>query len=289
MQMIENGKLHVMINETGAQLWSIRGKTEYLWQGDPTIWAGRSPTIFPYVARLNGGKYTVDGELYRLPNHGFGSYLPYAVVEHDATSVVLELMASKLTHALYPWDFAFRVRYALAGNRLNITFVVENTGDRTMFFGLGGHPGFNVPLEAGLEFEDYALQFETPCAPEKIRFTDDCIITGDTELYPLENGTTIHLTHNLFDHDAIVLQGTAKAVTLQSTKGSRGVRVSFPQMPYFGFWHMPHVAAPYVCIEPWSSLPAKKGQITEFVNHPDLISLPSGQTYRNSWSIEIFE
>ena len=28
-----------------------------------------------------------------------------------------------------------------------------------MYFGLGGHPGFNVPLEAGLSFEDYCLEF----------------------------------------------------------------------------------------------------------------------------------
>ena len=31
-----------------------------------------------------------------------------------------------------------------------------------MYFGVGGHPGFAVPLEKGLAFEDYCLQFEAP-------------------------------------------------------------------------------------------------------------------------------
>ena len=28
-----------------------------------------------------------------------------------------------------------------------------------MYFGIGGHPAFNVPLESSLTFEDYYLSF----------------------------------------------------------------------------------------------------------------------------------
>ncbi|MFH1512303.1 MAG: aldose 1-epimerase family protein [Bacillota bacterium] len=287
MQTIENGKLTVTVNEAGAELWSIRGETEYLWQGDPRYWAGRAPTIFPFVARLNDGKYTARGELYRLPIHGFGWCSQYTVMEKRKNAVTLELADGKLTRALYPWPFTFRVRYALDGNRLGVTCGVENTGNETMYFGLGGHPGFNVPLEDGLAFTDYALRFDTPCAPKRVSFTPDCFVTGGSEPYPLENGDTLRLRHDLFDHDAIVFRDMAKAVTLLSDKSRRGVRVSYPQMPYLGVWHMPRTDAPYVCVEPWSSLPAKKGEITEFAGNPDLIALPAGESYQNDWSIDI--
>ena len=46
-----------------------------------------------------------------------------------------------------------------------------------MYFALGGHPGINVPLEDGLRFEDYALDFGA-CAPQRVEFTPDCFVTG---------------------------------------------------------------------------------------------------------------
>ena len=76
----------------------------------------------------------------------------------------------------------------------------------------------------------------------------------------LSDGGKLPLAHNLFDQDAIVLTDMAKAVTLCSEKGTRSVRVSYPQMNFLGIWHMPFTDAPYVCIEPWSALPSRKGQ-----------------------------
>ena len=48
-----------------------------------------------------------------------------------------------------------------------------------MYFGLGGHPGFNVPLEAGLSLEDYCLEFSEKANPSRVLFTDDCYRTGE--------------------------------------------------------------------------------------------------------------
>ena len=286
---IANDALSVTVNELGAELWSVRGETEYLWQGDPKVWAGRSPTIFPFVARLYQGKYSVNGEPYRLPIHGFAGHLPFMAAEKRQNALTLTIRDRKLTRALYPWPFIFSVRYALSGRRLDIAYIVENTGTETMFFGLGGHPGFNVPLDEKLCFTDYELRFSAPCMPERVEFTRDCFLTGRAEPYPLANGDTLRLRHDLFINDAVVLRGMSDTVALRSDKGRRGVRVSYPRMPYLGVWHMPNTDAPYVCIEPWSSLPAADGEITEFVNHPNLLSLPPGGTYENDWSIEILE
>ena len=73
--------------------------------------------------------------------------------------------------------------------------------------------------------------------------------------------------------------------TLEEPESTHSVTVSYPDMPYLGIWHWPKKDAPYVCIEPWTSLPAKRGEITVFERQQDLIALEPGEVYRNSWSI----
>jgi len=78
-----------------------------------------------------------------------------------------------------------------------------------------------------------------------------------------------------------------KQVTLCSDKDSRKVRVTYPDMDYLGIWHRPKSDAPYICIEPWSSLPSRKNVVEEFSTQDNLISLAAGKIYTNIWSIEI--
>lgn len=74
---IKNAFMTVTVSEKGAELQSILGAdgTEYLWQGDPAYWNDRALNIFPYVARLNEGKYYLDGALHHMDIHGIAPYL----------------------------------------------------------------------------------------------------------------------------------------------------------------------------------------------------------------------
>ena len=286
---IGNDWLTVSANSLGAQLWSIRSGdgTEYLWQGDPAYWSDRALTIFPYVARLWQGQYVLDGETHRMPIHGFAPESEFALAEKTDTRMVLVLESNEETYAQYPRYFVFRVVYALEGNALSVAYEVENRDARTMYFGLGGHPGFNVPLEKGLRFEDYRLRFGAACAPVRVGFSADCFVNGEDAPFPLEDGTALPLAHSLFDDDAIVLRDMAREVTLEAPGRLRSVTVAFPDMPYLGIWHWPKKDAPYVCIEPWRSLPARRGETAVLERQEDLVSLAPGQTYVNRWSIII--
>lgn len=287
--IIRNEALAVTVSERGAQLRSILGAggTEYLWQGDPKYWSGRDLTLFPFVARLTGGSYSLDGRSYRLPIHGFAPRRDFTAVENSGTRLVMELPSDAETRAQYPREFTLRVIYGLSGGVLGVTYEVVNRDNRTMLFGLGGHPGFNVPLTKGLRFEDYRLRFPADCRPVRVGFTPDCFVSGEDTPWPLEDGGSIPLSHSLFDDDAIVLRDTCREVTLESPLDGRSVTVAFPQMPYLGLWHMPKTDAPYVCIEPWLSLPASAGAITVFENRSDLARVEPGETYRNQWSIAV--
>lgn len=286
---IKNEFMTVSAAEKGAELQSILSTdgTEYLWQGDPAYWPDRALNIFPYVARLTEGSYYLDGKLHHMDIHGIAPYRNFRLIRLEERRMVLELHSDGETRAQYPRDFAFRIIYELSGDTLAVIYEVENRDDKTMYFGLGGHPGFRVPLVEGKHFEDYRLRFGADCQPERVGFNEACFVTGQTEPFPLEDGRTILLRHELFDNDAIVLAGVDHQVTLQAEGDSHFVTVTYPQMDYLGLWHWPKTDAPYICIEPWCSLPSMANRIAVFEEQKDLIQLESGKTYRNRWTIRI--
>ncbi len=284
---IKDESLQVTVSDRGAELQSIQAAdgTEYLWQGDPDFWEEKAPNIFPYVARLTQGTYLLDGEPYNMQIHGLVKYRTLRPEAQSEQSITFRLDSDEQTREQYPFAFVYRITYSLSGSSLDITASVENPGNKRMFFGLGGHPGFRVPLEDDLTFEDYYLEFESVSRPSLIGFTDSCFVNGKDTEYPLEGGKRIPLRHSLFDRDALVLKNMPKCVKLASEKGSRSVMLRYPDFPYLGLWHKPKAEAPYVCIEPWTSLPSRDGIVEDLACQSDLIGLDAGKVYRNSWQI----
>lgn len=288
--MIQNDQLCLTVSTLGAQMMSLRSADgiEYLWQGDPAYWSDRAPTLFPFIGRLTNNSYRYRGKTYPMEIHGFAAKSEFSPVEQGCDYLVLELRSTIVTIARYPFDFTLRIIYALNRNKVEIAYQVQNQGDRHMPFGIGGHPGFNVPLLPDEEFTDYELEFTTPCQPDRVGFTPKVYLSGQDEPYPLENDRKIALRHDLFDEDAVILKNMGREVTLRSRKSHHGVCVSYPDMPYLGIWHWPKTDAPYVCIEPWSSLPSRQDVVEEFSCKSDLIQLAPKKTYETVWSITAF-
>ena len=286
---ISSNFLRVTAASHAAELQSICGidGTEYLWQGDPAYWSERAPTLFPYIARLNQGSYYLDGQLYRMSIHGLAPYTDFSCTEHSDDTLILTMADTPDTLKQFPRRFLFSVRYHVSGNRLEVTYLVENRDERPMYFGVGGHPGFRVPLRAGLSFTDYRLRFSAPCRPKRVLFSDELLATGEETSYSLPDGQLLPLSHELFHEDAIVLRDMCREITLESEKDTHSVTVTFPDMPFLGLWHMPDTDAAYVCIEPWSSLPSRQQQITDLAAQPDLILLPPQRRYTNRWTITV--
>jgi len=285
---IANDCLIVDVSSVGAELQSVRSVSgqEYLWQGNPGIWSGRAPNLFPFVARLHDGVYTLDGIQYEMKIHGFVKSMELTCIEHEENLMVFELLANDETLEQYPRLFRFLVKYELKGNKLEISYIVDNLDSKMMYFGLGGHPGFNIPIDPENRFEDYSVVFSEPSEPKRVIFSDR-IFVDHCEDYPLVNGTTLPLRHDLFDLDAIVLTEVPHSLRLESKNGGTSISVEFPGMNYVGFWHKPKTEAPYICVEPWVSLPGDEYKPTVFEEKEDLIRLEPGKTYINTWSISV--
>lgn len=286
---ISNKKLTLVISSKGGEFQSIRDAEgqEYLWQGDTAIWTDRGPNLFPYIGRMTDKKYQYQGKIYHMDIHGFLPYAEMKLVEQKEALLTLRLENSPETEKQYPFKFVLDITWKLEGEKITITYRVKNTDDKKMYFGIGGHPGFQVPVEKNLKFEDYRINFGEDPQPRRILFSEDCFVLEKDEPFALEEGRYLNLKHDLFDDDAIVLKKTPKAVTLSSAKGKKEIRVAFPDMDYLGIWHWPHAEVDYVCIEPWSSLPSRKDVVEDLEKQADLLSLESGKEYRNTWSIEI--
>ena len=166
---ISNGCVQAVVSDLGAELQSVKKDgCEYLWNGDAAYWAERSPLLFPYVGRFTDGKYLLDGREYEMNIHGFARKLVYHVLYREEDMITFELRDSEETFKVYPYHFILQVSYELQDNEIVITYRVSNCTKETMYFGIGGHPGFQVPLEDGLEFSDYYLEFGGVSRPERV-------------------------------------------------------------------------------------------------------------------------
>lgn len=275
---IQNDRLIAKVTDVGGELISLCRKdngVEYLWQGDATYWAGHAANLFPICGRLWEGKYTYRGKTYEMLLHGFTRKMPLPLVEQKEDSVTFALRADAETMAIYPFDFTYTVTIAVTGDTLRTTYGAENHGGEVMPFAFGGHPGFFVPLGGEGAFEDWYIRFEKDAAPRVLDMVE-CYMTDSTTPLPLDDKQRYYLHHDMFDNDAIFMCGAGHQLTLASEKSARSVTVTFPEMPYVGLWHIPGKAAPYVCIEPWMSVPAYHGRIDDLETKRDMVRLAPG-------------
>ena len=117
--------------------WNIQGQELfYLDEArlvDPTLSVrGGNPILFPICGNLPNNTYTVGDQTYMLNQHGFARNLPWAVVNHTATTLEVVLESSPETLAVYPFEFLFKMTYALEGESLVVRSHITNHSTQTM-------------------------------------------------------------------------------------------------------------------------------------------------------------
>ena len=286
MITLSNNSLSVNINEKGAELQSIQyNNIEYLWQADTKFWGKHAPVLFPIVGELKNGKYIFKDKEYKLPRHGFARDKIFEAKQTDATSATFTLKNDEETFAVYPFKFIFRVTYAIKENELFCTYHVQNINADIMYFSVGGHPAFKVPLNKKLSYADYVLEFENDNALKRYLLKDG-LLSNETESIQLDN-KTLQLKPDLFYKDAIVLKHiNSKEITLKTDKDSRELKFKFNGFPYFGIWAAKD--APFVCLEPWCGIADNVNHNNELINKEGINKLAADETWERTWSVELF-
>ena len=278
---IQNKFLSVTVSDRGAELQSLRRTsdgTEYLWQGDAAYWDERAPVLFPICGRLTEGRYTYGGKSYEMGLHGFVRGTCFSLEEQTDTSLTLVFTQQEAFAASYPFSYTFRVRYELTGSTLRQSFLITNTGDGTLPFSYGAHPGFRVPLHEGEAFSDYHIAFGAGIVPQQVEISPTGFPTGASTPFALTDGV-FALSHEAFDGAGIFLTDMGDTVTLTSRKHGGGVRLCYTGMTHLGFWKPDHTDAPFVCIEPWHGLPSRMGVVDDFATKAYMCQLPAGASH----------
>ena len=273
---ISNKELTVKVSSLGAELFSAVGNNsgyEFVWQGDPKFWKDRSPTLFPICGQLYNGKYIYNGKEYKMGGHGFARKFEFALKTQTDRSLTLTLSVNEATKEIYPFDFELDITYSLDGNKLTVSADIKNNGDEIMPATFGAHPGFNIPMEDGLTFEDYYFEFSEECYPNQLTILENAMFAGTTEALLLEDNKKLRLNRELFAIDGIFMNRIANAITLKSDKSSRCVKLEYDGFPYLGIWQQYGADTPFICVEPWCGLPDYEGRSTDITKKNDMFRL----------------
>ena len=286
MIKIENDHLVVTISEKGAELQSIQlNSLEYLWQADPNYWGKHSPVLFPIIGELKDGKYIFENKEYHLPRHGFARDKTFEAKQTSGTSVIFTLHSDADTLAVYPFQFIFQVQYEIKQHTLYCSYIVQNVNKSVIYFSVGGHPAFRVPLNDQLSYDDYSLAFNNDNSLK--RFLLENGLTNDkTEIVALDD-KKLHLKFSLFYNDAIVLKHiSSDQITLYSDKDPHGLTFSFEGFPYLGIWAAKD--APFVCLEPWCGIADNIHHNYQLANKEGINQLGGGATWKRTWSVKLY-
>lgn len=289
LHFLENDLYKVGVESLGAELQHFVKKDEDLeliWVADPNVWAAHAPNLFPIVGELPNQQYTYNGKTYHMQRHGFARRSEFKLVEEHREKLVFELTSSEETLAQYPFKFRLLIAFRLEQNALSVTYQVTNTDHEKLYFSVGGHPGFNVPLYPNERYEDYYLEFEKEETASRHLLSDQGLLNGDTERL-LEQSNILPLDRSLFDKDAVVLDRlNSEKVTLASRTNPRRLEMSFEGFPYFGIWAKPG-PAPYVCLEPWCGIASRVGDTGELQEKEGMNELRPGQIFERTFTVTV--
>lgn len=286
MITLENDDIKADIHPHGAELHSIYSKKnqiEYLWNGDPAFWPRHAPVLFPIVGGLIDDTFIYKSESYQLEKHGFARDSDFEVESSTATSATFLLKSSEETLKSYPFAFELRLKYALDGNKVSLEYHVSNPAQSPMFFSIGSHPAFKVPLTEG-GYEDHSLVFN------EMENADSWGVSGNYLTTPakyLDNQKKLDLKHELFYNDAVIFKDLkSTAISVVNNKNQHGLTYTFEGFPYMGIWAAKD--APFVCIEPWCGIPDSIDHDQNLENKEGIIKLEGQKSWNVSQTIECF-
>lgn len=258
MYQLKNTDFTVTISLKGAELQSILDKNgrEWLWQGNPDIWQGQAPLLFPVIGRLKDGSYTHEGATYEINKHGFARDMVFSLRSQDKDSISFHLSDTEETRKLYPFSFDLEVEYHLEGNKLKKTHRIANKGQEKMYYELGGHDAYNLCFSDGETMSDCHFSFPKEKTLSLWDFDSQLMLIPEKREIPLKNGL-LSVKSSDFGLDCLILEELKEHfVSLQDGKGNTRITMECSDFPILTLWTADKpVDTNYVCIEPWTSLP----------------------------------
>lgn len=233
--------LKIQSKKSGAELTSIKynGK-EMLFQGAQVLdnngniyWKRQAPILFPIVGQLKNSQIQIEDKTYEMSQHGFARDMDFEEISKTETKHHYMLKYNEETLKKYPYKFELHVIYEIIEDTLTVTYKVKNIDDKTIYFGLGGHPAFNCDYSNG----EYEIVFpEQEDEIEFLKLKDGLIDTENAENILQDN--KIYLKEDTFDNDAVIMKNLkSNKVSLQNHRTNQKIlEFDFTGFTFLALW-----------------------------------------------------
>ena len=282
--------LKIQTKKLGAELTSIQhnGK-EMLFQGAQVLdsngniyWKRQAPILFPIVGQLKNSQTQIEGEIYEMSQHGFARDMEFEEVLKTENKHHYVLKYNEETLKKYPYKFELNVIYEIIEDTLTVTYQVKNIDDKTIYFGIGGHPAFNCDYSNG----EYEIAFsENEDKIEFIKLKNGLIDTEKAKNILQDN--KICLKEDTFDNDAVIMKNIkSNKVILQNHETNQKIlEFDFTGFPYLALWSKK--GAPFVCIEPWQNTADRIDSTQIYKDKENIIKLEKDKEFECKYSIKL--
>lgn len=279
---MQNNELRIQIQPKGAELsliQDIKSGFEFLWQGNPAIWSRKAPVLFPIVGKVKHNQLLIDGTAYPMNQHGFARDQTFKCSIHSELETWYELHSSQ-TSELFPFSYLLKLGYKLENRTLLCHYEVINTGDQTMYFSIGAHPGLMLPTP---KLNEYLIEFNQQENKERLLLSQGLFDGRSAPVFT--SPTTIQLGSNSFEDDAIVLRNLqSTSLTLKHQHSQYAVQLDFPGFTDLGIWSQKGCEQ-YVCLEPWCGHADSVDGHDDISTKPGIIRLPAGEIFKRTYSL----
>lgn len=259
----------------------FRGKASVLW---PALGSSVPKDAKPVNGKIES-EYDYDGRRYPMPQHGFARTKPWRVVRSWANdseaAVEVALTDDAATRAQYPFGFELHITYRLSEGRVELQHAVTASAKNTapMFFSIGNHIAFAVPLLPGSPLDGYKI--ESPSKLEYLRGADGAP-DGTTRERSFRPAVALSAIKVL---PAVSFGGLKEYPWFRVTDaGGLGVKVShhaesLPSAPFVQFNLYGGTAEGFFCPEPFLGLH------NSFNKRAGLVEVAPGRTWH--WVVRV--
>lgn len=281
--------LKIQTKKSGAELTSIQynGK-EMLFQGAKVLdsngniyWKRQAPILFPIVGQLKNSQTQIEDKIYEMSQHGFARDMDFEEISKTENKHHYLLKYNEETLKKYPYKFELHVIYEIIGDTLTVTYKVKNIDDKTIYFGLGGHPAFNCDYSNG-EYEIVFSENEDKIVFLKLK--NGLIDTEKAQNILQDN--KIYLKEDTFDKDAVIMKNlkSNKVILQNHETNQKMLELDFTGFPYLALWSKK--GAPFVCIEPWQNTADRIDSTQIYKDKENIIELPKDKEFECKYSIK---
>ena len=291
MYVLENQYLKVTVADNGAELCSVYDKeneVERIWDAEPSVWNRHAPILFPFVGKVANGVYRIDDKEYEMKTqHGFARDMDFELIEKTDSSITQKLVSNEQSKKLYPYDFELYVTHTLDSENprvLSVKWELKNVGSDEMYYSIGGHPAFTLPIKESNEKEEFFIGFEGSEELTYITINTDTGLAIPNEKYTFKTEDGLIKFFDVIYKTLIFEHEDIKKVSIAKPDKTPYVTMDCREFPYLGIWTK--TTGNFICLEPWVGRTDDEGFAGTLEEKVGEQKLNVGETFKITYSME---